>query len=253
MYFFAWVVAAGVERGSWLHLIYLTNWCFIAWELYLIVSAVTVLVKFIFHVHLMCKHSSPTDAVENLEMQTACNPETGESSDSEAGEVDIYHEWRVDKVAWYQKIQWFLFNLGPHLQVIAVILYWGFVYDPNGRGAFHSDSVNFHVHLIGGIVAMIDIWIAGIVMNIYHLYEVVAFGVVYMIFSGIYYAADGRDQYGNRYVYPVLDYGSNPGRAVGIAVGSVFGLAPAVHLFLYAVILLRRWLACRLHKACFKE
>ena len=250
VYFFGWLVVAGVERGSWLFLIYLTDWCFIGWVLYLAVAASSTLIKFIFHMRKLHQGSSSAERNEHIDLEGS----SGVSSDENTGSVeDIYIQWRVDNVAWYQKVQWFVFNLGPHLQVIAVILYWGLVYDPSGRGPFHSDPVNFHIHLVGGIVAIIDVWIAGVVMNIYHFYEVVIFGVTYTIFTVIYYAADGRDQYGNRYIYSVLDYGSNPGLAVGIALSAVFILAPATHFFLYFLSLLRRWLAAKLHSACFKE
>eukprot|EP00808_Paulinella_micropora_P018863 g20364.t1 len=42
-----------------------------------------------------------------------------------------------------------------------------------------------------------------------HFYFLVVFGVVYVIFTIIYYAAGGRNENGKPYIYKALDYGND--------------------------------------------
>ena len=68
----------------------------------------------------------------------------------------------------------------------------------------------------------------------------VSFGASYIVFSGIYFAANGTNTNDNPYIYSCLDYGSSePATAVGIALATVFVVLLLTHLVCYALYLMR--------------
>ena len=67
----------------------------------------------------------------------------------------------------------------------------------------------------------------------------VGFGASYIVFSGIYFAANGTNTSDNPYIYSFLDYGNDPATAVGLAFAAVFVVIPLAHLFCYALYLMR--------------
>lgn len=80
-----------------------------------------------------------------------------------------------------------------------------------------------------------------------HLVYPIGLGVIYLVFSIVYYFAGGTDYRGMRYIYDVLYWG-NPGRAASIAAG-IFVLLIFLHVFAWILHKLRM----RLFKKIYKE
>ncbi len=224
----------------------------ITWALYLGVSAVSCTVKFAcdMYARFKGKNTVSTDVKmserKDVEAQSASKSADGDS-------VDIYADWRIDEVAWYQKIQWILFNISPPLEIGIAILYWPLLYDPNAVVSPIKLGENFNVHLIPALIALADVWISGIILNIYNIYMIFLYGAVYGTFSLIYFGAGGMDLMGNRYIYGFLDYGGKPGLAAGMLLASVIVYFPLLYCALYLISLPRRWLSNQLHQSCYKE
>ena len=238
-YFFAWLVVSGVSWNHPTYLIYLTHWGMMTWVLYLGMSAVSCTVKFAcdMYVHIKGKNTVSTD----VEMSERKDVETQSASKSADGDnVDIYADWRMDEVAWYQKIHWILFNISLPLEIGIAILYWPLLYNPNRVLNPVETGVNFNVHLIPALIALTDVWITGIILNIYHIYMIFLYAAVYGTFTLIYFGAGGMDQSGNHYIYPYLDYGGNPGLSAGMLLVCVIVYFPFLHFALYLISLPRR-------------
>lgn len=93
------------------------------------------------------------------------------------------------------------------------------------------------------IVSVLELLISGVPIRFYHFYVTQIFGGVYVIFTGIYYAAGGTNVRGTRrYIYPFLDYGGNPGPAVGLVLGVFLVFAPVVHFVFHLVYIARYWI-----------
>jgi len=60
--------------------------------------------------------------------------------------------------------------------------------------------------------------------------------------------ANGTGREGENYIYPVLDYESNPGLAAGLVVGTAFIVLPTIHGLFIVQYLLRNWVTTRVHK-----
>lgn len=166
----------------------------------------------------------------------------------------------TNALTWYQMIQWVLFTTSLSASIIVVFLYWvllvptfDFNCDVNTTDADDCLNVFAHTqiipHLITGVAAVIDLGFSGIPIRLLHVvYPVVGFAVPYGIFSGLYYVAGGVDIFGNPYIYPILDYGSNPGMAIGLIVMATLVVLPAVHLVIFFMFHLRKRAVVITHK-----
>lgn len=132
--------------------------------------------------------------------------------------------------SWYQLVQWVLFYLAVSTAPIVLIVYWSFVYDPE------TSKINFvsiAVHGLNGLFVFFDVFFSGTPMRILHFYFAGIFGVVYVIFTVIYFYASGRES-----VYDALDYDVNRASAAGYTVLMVAAFIGG-HLMTYLIYLLR--------------
>ena len=146
----------------------------------------------------------------------------------------------TDESTWYQKIQWFLFLISTEAAVLVTILFWSLLYD----SSVGADKVSVNVHLVNGIIALVDLWFSGTPVRLFHVIYTMLGGAIYIIFSGIYYAASAEA------IYPVLDYGERPGTASVAAVLTVIIAVPIVHCAMYAQYAARFWITYYLRKKC---
>ena len=135
-----------------------------------------------------------------------------------------------DGPSWYQLVQWVLFYLAVSTAPIVLLVYWGFVYDPE---VSEINFVAIAVHGLNGLLVFFDVFFSGMPMRILHFYFVGIFAVVYVIFTVIYFYASGRN-----FVYSVLDYDDNRAAAAGYTVLMVAAFIGG-HLMTYLIYLLR--------------
>jgi hypothetical protein len=222
--------------------IYLTIWGFILWTLYLLISASASTAKMIFWIVAFCKGRGNTNERERTE-------EDANEVDERGYEVV---SWGDDRIAWYQKVQWVFYQLGPILQIAILLLYWSLLFHTMTPAQVYN-AENFNVHMTGGVMAVVDIIANGIPISIYHVYIPFTFGVVYSVFTGVYYAAGGTDPYGNPFIYPTLNYEAAPGASAGIVIAVTFLFLPLLHVGMYALSCFRRWLSYHLRLWCSRK
>lgn len=233
-YFFGWLIPSGLieENGGVKYFIFLTNWCYLAWNVYLIASAISVTVKVIL---VYCYPSCASRGAGTTTASLLESPKPHIDIDVPIGCCGRGE----DATSWYQKIQWLLYYFGVHMAVTVCILYWALLY--NGGPV---DGVNIHTHLLNGIIAVIDVLFSGVPVRFLHFIYPVLFGIVYAVFTGIYFAAGGTNAVGDPYVYRVLDYGNSPGTATAYVVAVVVVFIPIVHLLLFGLYSMRFWISC---------
>ena len=221
-YFLGWLIASTspTDDSEPKYLIYLTNWSMIMWVAYLLVAAILVTVK-LLQVNVFQR--STFDALT--------------PSDNSAGIIDASRGCcgvGTDGTNWYHKVQWLLFTIAGGAALTVTILYWSLLYNDSTK----LDGVNINVHLTTGIMAVVDIWISGTPIRIYHTIYLQLYGVAFTAFSGIYFAADGKNSDDDPYIYEQLDYESHPGKAAVTVIATILGL-PIIHLLFYIMYVLR--------------
>ena len=140
---------------------------------------------------------------------------------------------------WALKFQWLLWNIAAPATTVVVLLYWSILWphtkhDPSENT--HSPSImNIHVHLLNGLILLLDQAIHAIPMRLLHVYQPVGYGALYAAFTGVYFAANGTDPTGQVAIYAFLDYRTNKSTAIGTDFGVVCIVIPVVWLFLWGL------------------
>ena len=75
-------------------------------------------------------------------------------------------------------------------------------------------------------LVMIDIILCLVPFNALHCIYPCVFTSVYVVFAGIYFAANGTNEFGEPFIYSVLDYGDSPGRASIVSL--ILAFVPAI-------------------------
>ena len=230
-YFAGWLIPSGLHElnGGVKYFIFLTNWCYLAWCSYLIISAVSVTLK-VSLVYCCKNHSTGLRSTSTL----LENPNPYIDIDKPVGCCGREN----DATSWYQKVQWVFFYLGAEMAVIVSVLYWVVLY----RSSHVLDGVNVNTHLVNGIIAFFDICFSGTPIRLLHIIYPVLFAICYTVFTGIYFAADGTNVNDDPYIYSVLDYENDPGTATAWVLIVIMVFVPIMHLLLYGVYTVRFWL-----------
>ena len=202
-YFMFWLLWSIVQTGSAVYLIYLTNWAFMTFNLYLLVAALSVSTTFI----AACRKEVPEEDREELVVATTPPQSCGRSD---------------NKASWYQMIQWLLFILGNEMSFLVFVYYWLLVY--NGGDAVDAGSVN--THLLNGIFALIDLWVCGVPLKPLHAIYPMIYGAAYIVFTGVYHGITSKK------IYDSLDYKEKPLTAL-LGMTAVIFAIPFVHVVVF--------------------
>ncbi len=220
-YFIGWLVASGIQLsfGSrWL--IYLTNWGIVGFVFYLLVAALSVTTKFI-SVHVCNQKSQDGDR----------------TSDYEFKKPEGCCGYGSNQLSWYQMFHWATFTIFSEIAFGIVALFWTVLYTGGS-----IDGVSANTHLVNGLVSIVDVFFFGVPVGLLHVIYPFFFCSAYASFSGIYWAANGTNPGNERYIYPVLDYETQPTSAAILVILACVVLVPLVHLVFYALHLARFWL-----------
>lgn len=229
-----WLLAISINTASPNLLLFLTQWSFIALNAYLLVALLTTVINFI-RIYVYPKKKR----VES-------------SPDSNDDDDDDYHSTvkccryksQMDQITLCDKLTWFLFLVGTQSALLTVLLFWILIGDEEEVEV--SVSVNVHVHILNGVVALLEVWVTGIPIHLLHFIYMVLFASTYGVFTGIHYGINGTGIDGERYIYPILDYESQPGVAAGTVIVCILVVCPLIHVLFYLQYLLRDWITSRL-------
>ncbi|XP_061168113.1 protein rolling stone-like [Saccostrea echinata] len=144
-------------------------------------------------------------------------------------------------MTWYLKTNWVIFNFANSAAIVVTLMYWGLVY--SGGSVTVIDTLT---HGVNAVYVLVNVSVSAIPIRIYHFFHGVVFGVTYVIFTVIYYAAGGTNHQNKSYIYSVLDW-DDPG--ITLAYCAAVGLVamPLCHLMIYGIYALRRC-PCRKNK-----
>lgn len=102
--------------------------------------------------------------------------------------------------------------------------------------------INCSTHGANAAAVFLDLWITRMPMRMLHMVHGVAFGLVYSAFSVCYWYLGGTNQYGEPFIYKVLNYGESPLKAVYYIVAISFIVAPVIHSMFFLLYRLRVFL-----------
>lgn len=140
----------------------------------------------------------------------------------------------------YMKLSWLLFVIASGSAFMVTCIYFGAVFPQRGVGYLNVEDINLHI--MNSVVIILEFIIAALPVRLLHGVYLFVFGLMYIVFSVIYWSFDHR-----RVIYPhVLDW-NFPGRTMiyMLLVGFVF--IPLLQSFLFGLYSLRRFIYRRIH------
>ncbi|XP_066247869.1 protein rolling stone-like isoform X2 [Euwallacea similis] len=137
------------------------------------------------------------------------------------------------------KLYWlyWMFNIvATTMAFIITLIYWSLIYQ---TGVW--STMNFMVHGMNSILMFSDLCIVAHPIRILHFIYPVAFAIIYLTFTGIYYACGGLASDGSPYIYPILKWDD-----IGFTykyVLLVLALVVIIHIMTWVVQMIRKKVA----------
>ncbi len=189
---------------------------------------------------------------------------------NEISETSVYSQ---DNIPWCVKIVWILYTIALPTNFMVVFGYWIFVYGRCGSddaipglnvtassntsttpvvitttiasSCNTIDAPGIHVHLVNGILILIDIFISRMPFQLLHFFYPCVSMFFYSLFTIFFWVGGGTNPSGDPYIYSVLDYGNRP--ATSFAFAFFLILAPMLfHFVLCPLALLRDFIYSRI-------
>ncbi|EDV94058.1 protein rolling stone [Drosophila grimshawi] len=115
------------------------------------------------------------------------------------------------------KIYWWLYNMSLLMALIISTVYWVFL---NGRmnKPARFPVISIITHALNSACMMIDFLIVAFPLRLLHMVQTMCLAIAFFLFTLIYHISGGTDEFGNPYVYPILDW-HNPIRCLVTFVG----------------------------------
>jgi len=172
------------------------------------------------------------------------------------------------------KVSWGLQSMSSTVALFITLVYWialhPFVVKYHMMGGAWAQFLNFFLHGFNSLSFLIDIFISSRPTRIHHFYFAIIFGLWYMGFSLVYWAAGGvgmctmrcatlnttsttttiantncDEIVCDKFIYPILDWDGHPGLAVGMILMGVC-VMPLIQTFWWACHSVRKWISRRI-------
>ncbi|XP_072164282.1 protein rolling stone-like [Diadema setosum] len=271
-------VCLGIASLGARQLLYLTNWSFHVLTLYGIVGALSSAVYcYRLQSSLVLPRRSSTRGKEGIQNDAFVSSDDDVikmASRQGGGSMEVDEDIDVEGkpstrassdqgtskqapdplTPWYLKLSWALFNINVMIAPLVTVVYWSVLHDysPPEEGEVRNPldvGLNVNVHAMNGILIILDLFVSAHPIRIVHWIYGLAYGLVYGIFTVIYWAAGGVNSWGETAIYPILDWGEIPGLTCAYAVGLLLVLG-VIQCIAYALYRLRLYISV---KCCHKR
>lgn len=135
------------------------------------------------------------------------------------------------------KVAWFFYIIASNNSFMVTVVYWSFLYT-----GFKIREPDVAFHLLNSVFMLTETFLSAVPVRLLHVVYAELYGVLYMIFTVVYWLSGGTNTDGDNFIYPILDYEDKPcDTAVLIIVYTLVGL-PVSQLIIFGLFKLRRYL-----------
>lgn len=103
--------------------------------------------------------------------------------------------------------------------------------------------IDIFTHGVNAIYVIVNASVTSVPVRFYHFLHGILFGVTYVVFTAVYYAAGGTNHQNKPYIYPVLDW-TVPGTTLAYCLAVLLVALPLGHFLFFGIYALRRC-SCR--------
>ncbi|CAG0887997.1 unnamed protein product [Cyprideis torosa] len=137
-------------------------------------------------------------------------------------------------------ITWILSTITYGAAIVVTIGYWTLVYTESKENEDYQLYTDIVMHGVNSVYVLISMAIEAKPIRLKHVYLVVCWQCLYLLFTIIYYAAGGTDADGETAIYNVLDW-AKPGETIGFSAVSL-AIVFISHIIVYALYIFRCWI-----------
>lgn len=134
------------------------------------------------------------------------------------------------------KVYWSIHNTSMILSLLITLMYWTVIHTPEKP----LDVTNFFTHACNSVFMFVDFVIVSHPIRLMHVIWPLSAGLIYGVFTLVYYLVGGKDPDGNAFIYEVMDW-SKPGMVLPIVFG-IMVLIILLHSFVFWMYRLRVFL-----------
>lgn len=94
----------------------------------------------------------------------------------------------IDEMPRSFKVFWSLHSMALVISICITVMYWGLLFDP---AILQPDAINIMTHALNSVLMFLDMMIVSHPIRLFHVLQPVLFGIVYLLFSLVYYFCGG--------------------------------------------------------------
>jgi hypothetical protein len=145
------------------------------------------------------------------------------------------------------KVFWVFHSTACNLSIVITLMVYLVMYPYLGAlsALIKVDAITLNCHGLNSIIVLIDLVLSSVPVRLFHCVYPAALGVLYVIFSLVYWSLD---KYFNVLYIGILDW-NDPGTASGISALLILVVVPLIQLFLFGISLLRD----AIHDCCSRK
>lgn len=130
---------------------------------------------------------------------------------------------------WYFKLTYIIYSIASSASILVTVMFFAFLW-PQMHPSKGIDMINLQLHGINSVIVIVDLLIHCIPIRLLHAVYLIVYGLIYLVFSAIFYAAGNH-----KAIYPNLLDWDSPGKTIGMVFGVAFVGAPIIYIFMYIV------------------
>lgn len=139
---------------------------------------------------------------------------------------------KSDRMPCYVRTMWVLQDIVIPGSFLVFVLYWALVVPEKTEPV---QPLGYFTHGVNFVMQMLDVFLSRQPYHLLHGIYIAILGVVYISFTGIYYAAGGTDCNGNRYIYKAIDW-SAPDSVYSLSLLILLVAVPVINLVFWFTI-----------------
>ena len=251
-----WMISSLIHK-TWF--LWLSNWSFLAVTVYFIFATIVTAIH--YKRERKQTRNSTSDEMKYGQANFASKAKCGEAADSDGNVNDIresnlqigtnytcnYNDetlstsdaseaTRALPMAWFHEALWVIYNIASVAAIMVTLSFWLLLF--NASNGVRALTVIFHG--VNSIVIVGDTMLSSIPVRLFHVIYPMLFCIVYIMFTVIYWAADGPN-----YIYPQTDYTGRPVLAAVSQLCLFFIGLPLCQTVMFCFYRLRVWIKAK--------
>lgn len=228
---------------------FLTNWTYFILTLYLTLHFVACIIY-------ICKRGGNCCSQPSVEHhfglfhELQVEPSLWVPGDHEPSDYEFVHGSSNEEVTLgptdftisiLLKLVWILYSIASSICLMVTLLFWITLWPYMNHTRF-GFLLNFQLHAVTSIIIILEHLVSAVPIRLWHFIYTFIFGIIYVIFSIVYYAVD------HVVIYPVLLDWGKPCTPIFVCLLTSLVAMPLAHLFFFGLYKLKLYIYRRLNQ-----